>query len=52
MTLYEVAQNRVDFEENQYHSDVRDENNEEASHDSQPNFEQLPLYIILYNLGC
>ena len=38
----EVAQNRVDFEENQDHSDVRNEENEEASHNSQPNFEQLP----------
>ena len=37
----EVAQNRVDFEENQDHSDLRDEKNEEASHQPQPNFEQL-----------
>ena len=37
----EVTQNRVDFEENQAHLDVRDENNEEVSHNSKPNSEQL-----------
>ncbi len=31
----EVAQNRVDFEENQDNSDVRNEKNEEAPHNSQ-----------------
>ena len=42
-TLDEVTQNRVYFEENQDNSDVRNEKNEEASHNSQPNFEKSPL---------
>ncbi len=45
--IFEVAQNRVDFEENQDHSNVRDKKNEEASHNSQPNFEQLPISLRL-----
>ena len=36
-----VVQNRVDFEENQGYSDVRDEKNQEASQNLQPNFEKL-----------
>ena len=43
----EVAQNRVDFEENRNHSDVRNEKNEEALHNSQPNFEQLPNIVCI-----